>query len=339
MNRPLLALFFLLPTLFILPSPGEAAEKIPLVLASSGNEGDNFAHVTFAKFMELVEQKAPGAFDIQYRPGLAMGDEPETVRLAQSGSIQMATLLSNTMATFAPSVGWMNMPYFFPDRESFHQAALAMWDETNERVIRESGCRIILINEIGFRNLTTSKNHRVTDLAGARKLNIRVPAGAQGLALYKALGLTPVPVNFAETFGALAQGLVDGQESAYSLVTLKKFYEVQKYALDIETGLHVGFIIAQEKWLQGLPEALRNAVLEAGREATRYEFTVVAPDYLARDRKIMENAGMEFLGRPADFGRWQELGRQSWPECYEIIGRGDGEAGRALVIRAGEALK
>lgn len=316
-----------------------AQKKIPLILASSGVEGDNFAHVTFDKFMKLVEEKAPGAFDIQYRPGLAMGDEPETVRLTQGGSIQMATLLSNTFGTFAPSVGWMNMPYFFEDRESFHRAALALWDETNALAIKESGCRIILINEIGFRNLTTNKNSRVTDLATARKLKIRIPASAQGLGLYEKLGLTPVVVNFAETFSALASGLVDGQESAYSLVTLKKFYEVQKYALDIETSLHVGFIIASEKWLQSLPENLREAVLEAGREATVYEFTVVAPEYLARDRAIMEAAGMEFLGRPTDFETWRSLGRESWPLSYKIIGHGDETVGRALVDKASQAAK
>ena len=316
-----------------------AGKKIPLILASSGNAGDNFAHVTFDKFMKLVEEKAPGAFDIRYRPGLAMGDEPETVRLTQAGSIQMATLLSNTMATFAPTVGWMNMPYFFEDRESFHRAALALWDETNERVIRESGCRIILINEIGFRNLTTNKNNRVTDLPGARELKIRLPASAQGLALYENLGLTPVPVNFAETFSALASGMVDGQESAYSLVTLKKFYEVQKYALDIETGLHVGFIIASEQWLKSLPDHLRQAVLEAGMEATLFEFNVVAPDYMARDRAAMEEAGMEFLGRPADMDQWRELGRKSWPTSYKIIGRGDETMGRAMVLKAGQAAE
>ncbi len=334
--------FFVIGLLFSLllwPAPAPAQNKIPLILASSGNQGDNFAHVTFARFMELIEEKAPGAFDIQYRPGLALGDEPETVRLTQGGSIQMATLLSNTMATFAPSAGWMNMPYFFEDREAFHRAALALWDETNRRVIGESGCRIVLIHEIGFRNLTTDARHRVTDLPGARKLKIRLPASAQGLALYRSLGLTPVPVNFAETFSALAQGLVDGQESAYSLVTLKKFYEVQKYALDIETGLHVGFVIVQENWLNNLPEHLRTAILEAGREASLYEWNTVAPDFLARDRVIMEKAGMEFLGRPTDFEEWRARGRESWPAAYEIIGRGDPADGEALVRRAGEAMK
>ncbi|UQZ91019.1 ABC transporter substrate-binding protein [Deltaproteobacteria bacterium Smac51] len=332
------AVILMIPLLFM-ASPLSAADKITLILASSGNEGDNFAHVTFDKFMKLVEEKAPGAFNIQYRPAMSMGDEAETVRLVQGGSIQAATLLSNTMATFSPSVGWMNMPYFFEDRESFHRAALGMWDLTNELAIKESGCRVILINEIGFRNLTTDAKHKVTDLEEARKLKIRLPASAQGMALYAELGLTPVPINFAETFSALAQGVVDGQESAYSLVTLKKFYEVQKYALDIETGLHVGFIIASEKWLQSLPDHLREAVLEAGREATLYEFNTVAPDYLARDRATMMDAGMEFLGRPTDFEKWREAGRKSWPANYKIIGRGDESLGRALVAKAEEAMK
>jgi TRAP-type C4-dicarboxylate transport system substrate-binding protein len=316
-----------------------AAEKIPLILASGADEGDNHIHVTLAKFMDLVEENAPGAFDIQYRPSRIMGDEPETVRLTQSGDIQMAALQSDAMAAFAPSVAWMNMPYFFEDRESFHKAALALWDETNERVVRESGCRIILINEIGFRNLTTGRNHRVTDLDGARELKITAPADAPGTALYQALGLTPVPVNFDETYDALAQGTADGQISAYSLAALKKFYEVQQYALDIETGLQAGFVIVQEKWLAGLPGPLRNAVLEAGRVATLYEFDVAAPDFLARDWAAMKDAGREFLGRPADFDRWRELGRKSWPEWYKIIGRGDGEAGETLVVRARDAIQ
>ena len=339
MKKIMLLTLFLCLILCPLPAEAKPVQKIPLILASSGNEGDNFAHVTFQKFMDLLEEKAPGEFDIRYKPGMALGDEAETVRLVQGGSIQMATLLSNTMATFAPSVGWMNMPYFFEDRESFHKAALAMWDLTNDLTIEESGCRIILINEIGFRNLTTSAKHRVTTLEEARKLKIRLPASAQGLALYNSLGLTPVPVNFAETFSALAQGVVDGQESAYSLVTLKKFYEVQKYALDIETGLHVGFIVTQEKWLHSLPEHLRQAVLEAGREATIYEFEVVAPEYLAKDRKIMAEAGIEFLGRPADFEKWRDLGRKSWPVIYKIIGNGNEVNGRALVVKAEEAMK
>lgn len=325
--------------ILLMGSPAVATEKIPLILASSGNVGDNFAHETFVKFMELLEEKAPNAFDIQYRPGMVLGDEAETVRLTQSGTIQMATLLSNTFATFAPSVGWVNMPYFFEDRESFHRAALAMWEETNRLAIEESGCRIIHINEIGFRNLTTGEKFRVNDLPGTQKLKIRTPASAQGQALYKALGLTALPINFAETFSALAQGVADGQESAYSLVTLKKFYEVQKYALDTEMGLHVGFIVAQEKWLQSLPEHLRQAVLEAGREASIYEFEVIAPKFLAKDRAIMEEAGIEFLGQPTDMEVWREKGRQSWEAAYKIIGRGDEAAGKALVDRASQAMK
>jgi TRAP-type C4-dicarboxylate transport system substrate-binding protein len=96
----------------------------------------------------------------------------------------------------------------------------------------------------------------------------------------------------------------------------------------------VGFIVASEKWLDSLPANLRQAVLEAGREATLYEFEQVAPDYLARDRAVMREAGMEFSGRPADFETWKTLGRKSWPACYRIIGNGDEAAGRSLVEKA-----
>lgn len=338
---PKIMLLFLLVLLFTCPAQSFAAseEKIKMILASSGEPSDNFAHETFTKFMELVEEKAPGVFDIQYRPSMQMGDEAETVRLCQSGAIQMATLLSNTMASFAPSVAWMNMPYFFETREDFHKAALGLWDKTNELAIAESGCRIILINEIGFRNLTTSAQKPVKNLAEAGKIKIRLPASSLGLALYQSLGLTPLPINFAETFGALAQGVVDGQEAAYAIVTLKKFYEVQKYALDIETGIHAGFIVASEKWLQSLTPTQRQAILDAGREASIYEFNVIAPKFLERDRKTMEEAGMIFLGQPEDIEKWRELGRQVWPTAYQIIGNGDAQKGETLVKEAAGFFK
>lgn len=300
-----------------------------LILASSGEEGDNFAHDSFAKLMELIDQKSGGAFNIIYRPGMQLGDEPETVRLCQTGSIQMATLLSNNLAPFAPRISWLNMPYFFENRGDFQKTALKMIERTNEWVIPKAGVRIIALNEIGFRNLTTGQVP-VRSLEDARRLKIRVPASPMNLAVYEALSLTPVALNFSEVFGGLAQGVVDGQESAYSLVTLKKFYEVQKYATDIQVGLHVGLVIASEKWFSQLPPDLQKAVTEAGREATIYEFSR-ADHYIEQDRRIMTEAGMKLLGPPDDFSRWRELGRESWPKAYKIIGGGDEAQGRAVM--------
>jgi TRAP-type C4-dicarboxylate transport system substrate-binding protein len=49
------------------------------------------------------------------------------------------------------------------------------------------------------------------------------------IALFKALGASPTPINFGEVYSALQTGLVDGQENPLILIDTAKLYEVQKY--------------------------------------------------------------------------------------------------------------
>jgi large subunit ribosomal protein L4 len=56
------------------------------------------------------------------------------------------------------------------------------------------------------------------------------PSTKAAVAMLKALGLEPTAVSFAETFNALQQGVVDGQEGCFNNVVTLKFYEAQKYA-------------------------------------------------------------------------------------------------------------
>ncbi|MFQ6995034.1 hypothetical protein [Bilophila wadsworthia] len=59
------------------------------------------------------------------------------------------------------------------------------------------------ILDIGYRQLTTSAKHPVRKLADAKGIKIRTPQNAHGVT-FKALGLEPTAVSFAETFNAPA---------------------------------------------------------------------------------------------------------------------------------------
>lgn len=50
---------------------------------------------------------------------------------------------------------------------------------------------------------------------------------------YKAWGINPTPMAWDETFTALQQRVVDGQDNPYMTVHSMKFYEVQKYITNI----------------------------------------------------------------------------------------------------------
>jgi TRAP-type C4-dicarboxylate transport system substrate-binding protein len=49
------------------------------------------------------------------------------------------------------------------------------------------------------------------------------------LETFKTFKANPVPMPFAELYGALESKAVDGQENPFAVIASSKFYEVQKY--------------------------------------------------------------------------------------------------------------
>ena len=308
-----------------------AAGKIPVIVASPVDMATkSYVVITWNRLAELANKYSDNSFEFKVFPSMQLGDEQETVRGLQQGTIQISTLATNNFGVFAPSCGWVNMPYLFDSLDQFRQIVDAMWDQHNEWAIKEAGARCLSIVDIGFRQLTSNAKFPVRSLADAKGMKIRTPQNPLIVSTFKALGLNPTAVSFAETFNALQQGVVDGQECAYNLTTTLKFYEAQKYGTDINYAVHSANIIVNEKWLQSLTEKQRDALIRAGREAMEYERTQVA-GLMEEDVVVMKKHGMELLGKPTDYDEWVRLGRTAWPKCYEVIGNGDAAKGKAIV--------
>ena len=291
MKRFLVA-FLVCTAMLLVQTQAQAASKITVIVASSVDTSEqNYMNVTYKKLVELAQKYSDNAFDFQLFPSMQLGDEQETVRALQLGTLQMSMLATNNYAPFAPSCGWVNMPYLFDTLDEFRVLLDAMWEQNNEWAVKEGGCRILSILDIGYRQLTTSAKHPVRKLADAKGIKIRTPQNALMVSTFKALGLEPTAVSFSETFNALQQGVVDGQEGCFNNVVTLKFYEAQKYATQINYSVHSANIIASERWLQSLPEKERNALIRAGKEAMLYERTKVA-DMLATDDKLMQEHGI-----------------------------------------------
>ena len=311
--------------------PQIANAKTPVIIASSVDTSEqNYINVTYKKFVELAQQYSDNAFDFQLFPSMQLGDEIATVRAAQLGTLQIAILATNNYAPFAPSTGWVNMPYLFNTLDEFRSMLDVMWDQHNEWAVKEGGCRVLAIIDVGYRQLTTSKNHPVRCLNDAKGIKIRTPQNPLMVSTFQALGLEPTAIAFSETFNALQQGVVDGQEGCFNNVITLKFYEAQKYATMINYAVHSANYIVSEKWLQSLPEKERNALIRAGKEAMEFERTKV-PGILEADDKLMVEHGMELLGVVTDIDEWFRLGRTAWPKCYEVIGGGDAARGQEVM--------
>ncbi len=315
----------------LLPMGTAQAAKIPVIVASSiDTSPQNYSNVFYNKFTELVQKYSNDAFDFKLFPSMQLGDEQETVRGLQLGTINISFLATNNFAPFAPSCGWVNMPYLFESLDEFRSLVDAMWDQTNEWAVKEGGCRFLSILDIGYRQLTTNAKHPVRKLADAKGIKIRTPQNALMVSTFKALGLEPTAIAFSETFNALQQGVVDGQEGCFNNVVTLKFYEAQKYAEMINYAVHSCNFLASEKWLKSLPKEAQDALIKAAREAMLYERSKVA-ELLAADDILMKQHGMELLGEVEDLPEWIRLGRTAWPKCYEVIGGGNAARGEEVM--------
>jgi TRAP-type C4-dicarboxylate transport system substrate-binding protein len=167
--------------------------------------------------------------------------------------------------------------------------------------------------------LTNSKRPVKTpaDLQG---MVIRVPKNEIMIATYQAWGVNPTPMAWSETFTALQQGVVDGQDNPYITNHAMKFYEVQKYITNIRYIFSLEPLVVSESVFQDQKPEVQKAILEAGAEATLHSEAYIK----ATEAKIKEDLvakGMEIDDPADDEKEWIEKATTAvWPKYYDSIG-------------------
>ncbi|MDZ7908936.1 MAG: TRAP transporter substrate-binding protein [Gemmobacter sp.] len=267
----------------------------------------------------LAEQTA-GAHSAKLFLNGQLGDEQDTVTAAATGTLDFSILAINNITPFSPSVGTLTLPYVIlslEEAETITQGEIGR--QMIERTIEDAGVRIIGWAYSGFRVLTNSK-HPVTTVADLQDLVIRVPKNEIMIETYKSWGINPTPMAWSETFAALQQKVVDGQDNPYMTVNAMKFDEVQKYVTNIRYIFSIEPLIVSEQLFQSLSPEEQAAVTEAGKVAT-----TASADFLrAKEAEIksdLQARGME-ISDPAD-GEAEFIERattQVWPKFYDTIG-------------------
>ncbi|WP_231119170.1 TRAP transporter substrate-binding protein [Rhodovulum sp. MB263] len=288
---------------------------------SHGDNENNPTHKGALKFQELVEQYSDGRIKVQIFPSNQLGSEQEVAQALRMGSIESEILYTGNLVPLAPSVGVMMLPYAFTSNEEAHAAMDALKGPLNERLPKEAGVRVLGYFEKGFRVLTNDRRE-VKTLDDLQGLKIRVSKNNIAIDTFKSWGLDPIPMAWAEVFPALQQGVIDGQENPYTTAISSKFYEVQKYITEIHYLIWSGPIIVSERFYQGLPADLQQALDRAGEEAAQYERQVSAEETEAAKKKLVE-LGMTLTGAPEDEEKWQEAAKALWPGFADGIGGAD----------------
>jgi len=295
-----------------------SAEKVyKIKLSHSTPEGDQIYKVG-ERFKELAAEYSNGRIQVDTYPIMQLGGEQENVQDVATGSIETAIVYTGNFKPFAPSVGVLMLPYIFTSNEEAWNGMDSILDELNEKVIAESGTRILGYFDRGFRYLTNSKKpvRTIDDLKG---LKIRVSQVDVTIETFRAWGIEPIPMAWDEVPTALQQRVIDGQENPYATIDSHKFYETQDYVTEIHYMIWTGPLIINNALYESMPADLQDALDRAGKEAAEYGRQIAQQEEV-KSKKLVEEKGMTLLGPPVDEEVWQEKAQSVWPKFYEAVG-------------------
>lgn len=247
-----------------------APYKAELKLASATSMSHTY-NVGAQYFAKLVEERTDGRIKFKFYPDGQLGKgERELLEALQQGSIDLYVGSTGPLGGFSPSMQILDIPFIFRDYAHVDKVLDGPIGAGLSADLDKVQMKGLAFWENGFRNLTNSKRVVKTP-ADAKGLKIRTMENPVHIQAWKAAGVNPTPMAWGEVYGALQQGVIDGQENPIAVILQMKVYEVQKYlALTQHVYSPAMLIMSQKRWNQ-IPKEDQAIILKAAQEGAVYQ--------------------------------------------------------------------
>ncbi|WP_413375470.1 DctP family TRAP transporter solute-binding subunit [Alkalihalobacillus sp. 1P02AB] len=240
-------------------------EEVTLRLGHIATETNPY-HLLALEFKDLVEERTDGKVKIEIFPNAQLGEERELIEAMTFGNLDMAVITTPPVSNFVTEFGVLDIPYLFED-----------WDHVDKFL--DSDIANDLLNETekigittyafiprGFRSVTNSIRpvYSPEDMKG---LTIRVIESAAYLDTINEMGATATGMNWGDTFTAMQQGAIDGQENDYTINYTQNVFEVQKYLSLTEHIIAINTLMGSDININKLSDEIQEIIRESAIDA------------------------------------------------------------------------
>jgi TRAP-type transport system periplasmic protein len=274
-----------------------------------------------AQFAELVEEKTGGEHSVRIFPNaqLTGGDQMKQAEMVGRGALDFVLTSAINVTPLVPEMAVFSLPYLYSNYEEVDATTAGAPGERMEEIMAEHGVKVLAWGENGFREVTNNVRPIKTpeDLQG---LKMRV-AGPMYIDVMNALGANPQQMQWSETFQALQQGVVDGQENPIGAVIIpQRVYEVQKYITPWHYSYDPLFLgVSQQLW-DSWDEETRNAVQAAAEQAMQYQIEVSRED-TEKGIEFLKEQGMEvYEATPDEIAAFRDATKPAFNTWAEKVG-------------------
>ena len=225
------------------------------------------------KFGELMEKATGGKVKVNIYAAdqLTNGNQSEGIQALMNGDPVQISMHSNLIySAFDPRFNVVSLPFIY---DSYDDADAKFDGEAGEKlkeILGEYGLHCMGIAENGFRELTNSK-HEVKTVDDMKNLKVRVAGSNLLMECYKRWGADATNMNWSETYTALQQNTVEGEENPLPAIDAASVQEVQPYCSMWDAIYDCLFFCINEDIYNDLTPEQQAVVDECGQKAVEYE--------------------------------------------------------------------
>ena len=225
------------------------------------------------KFGELMEKATGGKVKVNIYAAdqLTNGNQSEGIQALMNGDPVQISMHSNLIySAFDPRFNVVSLPFVY---DSYDDADAKFDGEAGAKlkeILSEYGLHCMGIAENGFREITNSK-HEIKSVDDMKNLKVRVAGSNLLMECYKRWGADATNMNWSETYTALQQNTVEGQENPLPAIDAASVQEVQPYCSMWDAIYDCLFFCINEDIYNDLTPEQQAVVDECGQKAVEYE--------------------------------------------------------------------
>ncbi|NHQ74843.1 DctP family TRAP transporter solute-binding subunit [Roseovarius gahaiensis] len=277
---------------------------------------------------ERVNEEMNGTMCMEVFPNSTLYNDNKVLEAMLQGDVQLAAPSLSKFEKFTKQFRLFDLPFMFKDIAAVDEfqasdSGQAMLDSMQRR-----GLQGLAYWHNGMKQM--SANVPLLEPSDANGLKFRVQSSDVLVAQMEAIGGSPQKMAFSEVYGALQQGVVDGQENTWSNIYGKKFFEVQDGVTETNHGVIDYLVVTNIDWLNGLDADVREQFLTILGEVTQTRNSESTQVNQEAKQAIIDAGGEVRQLTDEQRGKWVEAMKPVWEQFTDDVGQDNIDAAQAI---------
>ncbi|HEY3486569.1 MAG TPA: TRAP transporter substrate-binding protein DctP [Gammaproteobacteria bacterium] len=252
-----------------------------------------------------IDSKTAGRVKFKFYPGGVMGSDEAVLRKIRIGQLHGGAITSGVLAGIFPDAQIYSLPLQIRTIEEINYVRAHM-DAQLRAGSAGRGLVIAAISNGGFAYLAGTEP--IASIAALKQQRTWVPEGDRvASTMFKAAGISPIPLPMADVYTALQTGLLDVVASNPSSLIAFQWHTKVKYITDVPLVFLVGMLVIDKRAFDRVQPADQAVVHEVMAAKFRKLDELNELDNAAA-RRALEANGIKFV-KPsaAEQQAWQQI--------------------------------